>query len=89
VSVSLQEQIMYRIALAIVLGAATCGAARADGPPPAPIGGGSGLFQMIPTWTGFYLGGTGGYGTGRFQMTVPPNYAPGGNPRMRPEVWAA
>jgi outer membrane immunogenic protein len=71
---------MYRIALAIVLGAATCGAARADGPPPAPIGGGSGLFEMIPTWTGFYLGGTGGYGTGRFQMTVPPNYAPGVTP---------
>jgi outer membrane immunogenic protein len=69
------------IAFAAGLGFLSAIPALADGPPPpVPIGGGPVLFEAIPTWTGFYLGGTGGYGTGHFQMTVPSTFAPGTTP---------
>ena len=70
---------MFRTAFSATLSLILCALpARADGPPPAPSG--FVLFQVLPTWTGFYLGGTGGYGTSQFQMTVPATFAPGATP---------
>ena len=52
--------------IAAILGLAICGVqARADAP---------------PTWSGFYLGAAGGYGTTHFDMTVPATFTPGATP---------
>jgi outer membrane immunogenic protein len=56
---------------------AICGVeARADAPPLTGF-----LFTVEPkTWTGFYLGAAGGYGTTHFDMSVPATFAPGATP---------
>jgi outer membrane immunogenic protein len=69
---------MHRAVIAAVLGLVICGVqARADAPPSS----GFLLFTAEPkTWTGFYLGATGGYGTTHFDMAVPATFAPGATP---------
>jgi len=67
---------MHRSLFAAILGLAICGQARADAPPVSAI-----LFTVEPmTWTGFYLGGAGGYGSSHFDMSVPATFAPGAPP---------
>jgi len=69
---------MHRTLFAAILGLAICGVqARADAPPPS----GGFLFTVVPmTWTGFYLGGVGGYGSTHFNMSVPATFASGATP---------
>ena len=67
---------MHRSLFAAILSLAICGQARADGPPVSGF-----LFTVEPMmWTGFYLGGTGGYGNTHFEMSVPATFAPGATP---------
>jgi len=67
---------MHRSLFAAILGLAICGQARADAPPVTGF-----LFTVEPmTWTGFYLGGAGGYGSTHFDMSVPATFVPGTTP---------
>jgi outer membrane immunogenic protein len=67
---------MHRSLFAAILSLAICCQARADGPPVSGF-----LFTVEPlTWTGFYLGGAGGYGSTHFEMSVPATFAPGATP---------
>jgi opacity protein-like surface antigen len=67
---------MHRSLFAAILGLAICGQARADAPPVSGF-----LFTVEPmTWTGYYLGGVGGYGSTHFEMSVPATFAPGATP---------
>jgi outer membrane immunogenic protein len=62
---------------AAILGSAMYGAkARADAPPVSGF-----LFTVQPmTWSGFYLGGAGGYGSAHFDTSVPATFASGVTP---------
>src|SRR5262245_39185889 len=68
---------MHRTLIAAILGLTICGVqARADAPPASGF-----LFTVEPmTWTGFYLGAGGGYGSTQFDMSVPATFAPGATP---------
>jgi Outer membrane protein beta-barrel domain len=67
---------MHRSLFAAILGLVICGQARADAPPVSGF-----LFTVEPmTWTGYYLGGVGGYGSTHFEMSVPATFAPGATP---------
>ena len=68
---------MHRALFATILGLFFfSGVARADAPPASGF-----VFTVEPmTWTGFFLGGVGGYGTAHFDMSVPATFAPGTTP---------